>query len=147
MNLILLAKIQSNCVMDIVETDAGLHIFGKLTGDFSVTPDGSKILYFTTTKNGNYQYIDVLIYDVQTKTTTTIKEIETLCCYMCYGAHHWTYFHKIHNMWVVDVQFNPFLYPNTDDNIVPKAHGSTMIRIHLETGTFERLPAPFPRKI
>jgi hypothetical protein len=62
-------------------------------------------------------------------------------------AHHWTFFQQINNIWFVDVQFNPFLYPSSyNDTMVPKANSSTMIRVNLETGMFERLPAPFPNK-
>lgn len=139
--------------MDIFDNNTEIHILGKLSGDFSVSPDGSKILYITNIKNGQYQHIGVLIYDVKTSTTVTVNEIETLYWWIYYGGHHWTYFQKLNNIWVVDIQFNPFLYPGSDvfsidgtNNIVPKANSSTMIRINLETGNFERLPAPFPDK-
>lgn len=132
--------------MDIFDNSTEIHILGKLVGDFSISPDGSKILYITNTKDGQYQNIDILIYDVQTGITTTVKGIETLCWCVYYGAHHWTYFQKLNNIWFVDIQFNPWLYSGNDDtnNIVPKANSSTMLRINLETGNFERLKSPLP---
>jgi hypothetical protein len=132
--------------MDITETNNSIHILGKLNGTFSIAPDASKIVYITHIKDDQYQTINVLVYDVLKRTTITVNNLETLYCWMYYGAHHWTFFQKIHNIWMVDIQFNPFLYPNTDDYKVPRTHVSTMIRLNLDNGDFERLPAPFPDK-
>lgn len=136
--------------MEIISDDREIHILGKLSGEFTASPDGSKILYITNTKtvDEKHQHIDVLIYNIKTGNIITVKNVEYLMWQMYHGAHHWTYFHKIGDIWTADIQFNPFLYPGhkNDDNTVPFENRLTMLRINLESGQFERLPVPFPDK-